>query len=51
MNSGEGGGDQRGKNHSDDNPFIGRPRTKFATVEEERDYLKAQVEYRITLAA
>ncbi|WP_409995168.1 IS3 family transposase [Brevibacillus brevis] len=44
MNSGEGVGDQRGKNHSDDNPFIGRPRTKFATVEEERDYLKAQVE-------
>lgn len=27
------------------NPFIGRPRTKFSSVEEERDYLKAQVEY------
>jgi len=44
-NSGEGLGDQRGKNQSDDSPFIGRPRTKFVTVEEERDYLKAQVEY------
>lgn len=26
-------------------PFKGRPRTKFKTVEEERDYLKAQVAY------
>lgn len=24
---------------------VGRPRTKFASVEEERDYLKAEVEY------
>lgn len=32
---------QRGK----DNPFIGRPHTHFESVEEERDYLKAQVEY------
>jgi transposase len=30
---------------SQDNPFIGRPRTKFQSVEEERDYVKAQVEY------
>lgn len=27
------------------NPLKGRPRTKFKTVEEERDYLKAQVDY------
>ncbi|WP_373926023.1 IS3 family transposase [Brevibacillus laterosporus] len=45
FNSGEGVMDKRGKSRSGDHPFIGRPRTKFATVEEERDYLKAQVEY------
>lgn len=44
-NNGEGFVDQRGKKCSVDPPFIGRPRTKFSTVEEERDYLKAQVEY------
>jgi transposase len=27
------------------NPLRGRPRTIFSTVEEERDYLKAQVDY------
>jgi transposase-like protein len=27
------------------NPLKGRPRTAFDTVEEERDYLKAQVDY------
>ncbi len=27
------------------NPLKGRPRTKFKSVEEERDYLKAQVDY------
>jgi transposase-like protein len=27
------------------NPLTGRPRTIFSTVEEERDYLKAQVDY------
>ena len=27
------------------NPFKGRPRTNFKSVEEERDYLKAQVDY------
>ncbi len=27
------------------NPLKGRTRTKFKSVEEERDYLKAQVEY------
>ncbi|AKG33301.1 helix-turn-helix domain-containing protein [Paenibacillus durus] len=27
------------------NPLKGRQRTKFASVEEERDYLKAQVDY------
>jgi transposase len=26
-------------------PMKGRPRTTFATIEEERDYLKAQVDY------
>ncbi|QAW10124.1 IS3 family transposase [Bacillus subtilis] len=37
--------DQRGKDTKSDNPFIGRPKTTFKSVEEERDYLKAQVEY------
>lgn len=36
--------DQRGK-HAGSHPLIGRPRTKFSSVEEERDYLKAQVEF------
>ncbi|AIQ15991.1 transposase [Paenibacillus sp. FSL H7-0357] len=27
------------------NPLKGRPRTTFASIEEERDYLKAQVDY------
>ncbi|MGD8189344.1 IS3 family transposase [Brevibacillus ginsengisoli] len=36
--------DQRGK-HAASHPFIGRPRTKFSSIEEERDYLKAQVEF------
>ncbi|CCF14383.1 transposase family protein [Brevibacillus laterosporus GI-9] len=45
FNSGEGFMDKRGKSRSGNHPFIGRPRTKFSTVEEERDYLKAQVEY------
>lgn len=40
-NSGQGFVDQRGKNCSSDTPFVGRPRTKFATVEEERDVQKA----------
>ena len=29
----------------DTNPLKGRPRTIFSSVEEERDYLKAQVDY------
>lgn len=29
----------------ENNPLKGRPRTKFNSVEEERDYLKAQVDY------
>ncbi|MGV3464597.1 MAG: transposase [Heyndrickxia sp.] len=37
--------DQRGKNSCIDSPFEGRPRTKFTSVEEERDYYKAQIEY------
>lgn len=37
--------DQRGKDTKSDNPFIGRPKKTFKSVEEERDYLKAQVEY------
>lgn len=40
--NGETFSDQRGKQN---NPLAGRPRTKFESVEEERDYLKAQVEY------
>ncbi|MBO9130770.1 transposase [Bacillus sp. 165] len=36
--------DQRGKSSSY-HPFTGRPKTKFNSIEEERDYLKAQVEY------
>lgn len=36
--------DQRGKQTAS-HPFIGRPRTKFSSLEEERDYLKAQVEF------
>lgn len=37
--------DQRGKETGSSNPFVGRPKTVFKNVEEERDYLKAQVEY------
>jgi transposase len=37
--------DQRSKNSSTDNPLKGRPKTRFQSVEEERDYYKAQVEY------
>lgn len=36
--------DQRGRSSST-SPFRGRPKTKFDSIEEERDYLKAQVEY------
>ncbi|WP_404800823.1 transposase [Guptibacillus algicola] len=35
--------DTRGRNG--ESPIQGRPRTKFKTIEEERDYLKAQVDY------
>ncbi|WP_223593156.1 transposase [Neobacillus bataviensis] len=37
--------DQRGKLSSTDNPLIGRPKTKFENIEQERDYYKAQVDY------
>lgn len=37
--------DQRGKQSSTDTPFKGRPKTKFKSVEEERDYYKAQIDY------
>ncbi|WP_419880424.1 helix-turn-helix domain-containing protein [Peribacillus sp. B-H-3] len=37
--------DQRGKHSSTDNPFKGRQKMKFQSVEEERDYYKAQVDY------
>lgn len=37
--------DQRGKLSSIDNPLRGRQKTKFQSVEEERDYYKAQIEY------
>lgn len=36
--------EKRGEN-KENNPFIGGPRTRFDSVEEQRDYLKAQVEY------
>jgi transposase-like protein len=36
--------DHRGRKSSG-NPFNGRPKSKFRSVEEERDYYKAQVEY------
>ncbi|MFK9120790.1 hypothetical protein ACJEBK_28755 [Peribacillus frigoritolerans] len=39
------GFDLRGRASSKDTPFIGRPRTHFKSIEEERDYLKAQVDY------
>ncbi|ATF13871.1 transposase [Brevibacillus sp. HB1.1] len=45
-NSGQGFVDQRGKNCSSDTPFVGRPRTKFATVEEERDVQKSNPTFR-----
>lgn len=37
--------DQRGKKSPTDTPFKGRPKTKFKSVEEERDYYKAQADY------
>ncbi|MCY7540301.1 transposase [Bacillus pumilus] len=37
--------DLRGKHTKSENPFSGRPKLMFKSVEEERDYLKAQVEY------
>lgn len=43
--NGESLSDQRGKTRGVNSPLVGRPRTKFESVEEERDYLKAQVEY------
>lgn len=33
------------RSRSGENPMYGRPRTNFNTIEEERDYLKAQVDY------
>ncbi len=33
------------RSRSEVNPMHGRPRTNFKTIEEERDYLKAQVDY------
>jgi len=37
--------DGRGKSRKASTPFIGRPKTKFISIEEENSYLKAQVEY------
>lgn len=37
--------DQRGRSSKVNTPFIGRPKTKFDSIEEENSYLKAQVEY------
>ncbi|WP_066052946.1 helix-turn-helix domain-containing protein [Robertmurraya korlensis] len=36
---------EEGKKLSDQRENSGRPKTKFQSVEEERDYYKAQVEY------
>ncbi|WP_435367938.1 transposase [Paenibacillus lutimineralis] len=38
-------GESLGKSKGEVNPLKGRPRTSFGSVEEERDYLKAQVDY------
>ncbi|NHN34958.1 transposase [Paenibacillus agricola] len=38
-------GDSFDARKSEMNPLKGRPRTSFASIEEERDYLKAQVDY------
>uniref|UniRef100_UPI0019226A8D hypothetical protein n=1 Tax=Caldalkalibacillus salinus TaxID=2803787 RepID=UPI0019226A8D len=43
--SGESFDDYRGKGSAKGNPLIGRPKTTFNTIEEERDYYKAQAEY------
>jgi putative transposase len=43
--SGESLTDQRGKKSMINHPFHGRPKTKFKSVEDERDYYKAQTEY------
>lgn len=37
--------DQRGRSSKVNTPFIGRPKTKFDSIEEENSYLQAQVEY------
>lgn len=37
--------DERKNEKNEMNPMRGRPRTSFGSVEEERDYLKAQVDY------
>ncbi|WP_339208066.1 transposase [Paenibacillus sp. FSL K6-3182] len=38
-------GDSFDERKSEMNPLKGRPRTLFSSVEEERDYLKAQMDY------
>lgn len=43
--NGESFMNRRGKTSKKEHPFKGRPRTRFQSVEEERDYLKAQVDY------
>ena len=43
--NGETLSDQRGRTTKAKSPVSGRPRTRFQSIEEERDYLKAQVEY------
>jgi transposase len=37
--------DCRGKGTAKGSPFIGRPKTTFKSIEDERDYYKAQAEY------
>jgi transposase-like protein len=38
-------GDSFDKRKSEMNPLKGRPKTTFTSIEEDRDYLKAQVDY------
>jgi transposase len=47
FNQGESFEDLRGRasSNTDSNPLKGRPKTNFKSIEEERDYYKAQVEY------
>jgi transposase len=47
FNQGESFEDLRGRagGNTDSNPLKGRPKTNFKSIQEERDYYKAQIEY------